>query len=274
MKNNNILVLGGTGKTGRKVAYSLSAQGLNVRIGSRGSNPSFDWDNANTWEGALQDMDAVYITYQPDLAVPGAVETIKAFTAQAVSSGVKKLVLLSGRGELEAERCEQIVMDAGIDWTVVRADWFNQNFSESFFLDPILSGHVMLPREEIKIPFIDTDDISEVVVASLLHEEHNGKVHELTGPRLLTFKEVTEEIATAIGRKIEFSPIDMETYIDMLKAHQVPSSYIWLIQYLFTEVLDGRNSNITHGVEDVLGRKPKDFSEYVKETAASGAWTS
>ncbi len=272
MKNNTVLVIGGTGKTGRKVAQGLVENGVNVRIGSRSSSPSFDWNNSETWDKALEGMDGVYITYQPDLAVPGAVETIIALTERAAKHNIKKIVLLSGRGEQEAERCEAIVMGSGLNWTIVRADWFNQNFSESFFLDPILSGHVVLPRDEAKIPFIDTDDIADVVVSSFIHEEHNGKIHELTGPRLLTFQEVTEEIAAATGRNIKFSPIDMNGYMDLLKEHHVPEDYLWLIRYLFTEVLDGRNANITNDVEKVLGRKPKDFSTFAKETAANGTW--
>ncbi len=70
----------------------------------------------------------MYITFQPDLAVPGADDTIRSFTELAVASGVRRLVLLSGRGEEEAERCGQIVQDSGVEWTILRASWFAQNF--------------------------------------------------------------------------------------------------------------------------------------------------
>ncbi|MDN5204878.1 NmrA family NAD(P)-binding protein [Fulvivirgaceae bacterium BMA10] len=272
MKNRKILVIGGKGKTGRKVVERLNNRSIDVRIGSRTEEPAFDWENPGTWVGALADIDTVYITYQPDLAVPGALNTIKEFTSVAVANGIKKMVILSGRGEKEAQLCEQVVMNAGVDWTVVRCDWFNQNFSESFFLDPILAGQVALPRAETQIPFIDTDDIADVVVESLLHDKHNGKIHELTGPRLLTFKDVVKEISKAIGRDIRFNSISIDEYVEMLRAIEVPENYIWLINYLFTHVLDGRNATITDGVEKVLGRKAKDFSEYVKETALSGVW--
>ena len=147
MKKNKILVLGGKGKTGRRVAKRLTSQGHTVRIGSRTENPAFDWHKPETWASALAGMDAVYITFQPDLAVPGAADAIRAFTAAAHTAGIKKQVLLSGKGEREAERCEQIIKDSGTEWTIVRASWFNQNFSESFFLDPILGGHVALPKK-------------------------------------------------------------------------------------------------------------------------------
>jgi uncharacterized protein YbjT (DUF2867 family) len=272
MEEQNILVTGGKGKTGRKVAERLTKLGKTIRIGSRNVRPSFDWENSETWAGAFEGMNTVYITFQPDLAVPGATKTIKKFTSQAVKGGIKKMVLLSGKGEKEAELCEQVVMNSGVDWTIVRASWFNQNFSEGFLFDPIKAGHFAIPRGESLVPFIDTDDIADVVVESLLDDKHIGKTYELTGPRQLTFKQVTEEISNTIGRDILFSSISMDEYSNMLREFQVPEEYIWLITYLLTEVLISKNSIVTDDVEKVLGRKAKDFTEYVKETAATGIW--
>ena len=237
MKEKKILVTGGNGKTGRKVAVGLVRNGKSIRIGSRNENPSFDWEKPETWENALDGIDSVYITYQPDLAVPGARKSIEEFTSLAVKSGVKKMVLLSGKGEKEAELCEQVVMNSGVDWTIVRASWFNQNFSESFFLDPIKAGQVALPKAETLIPFVDTDDIADVVVEALLNEKHSGKTYELTGPRQLTFKKVVEEISETTGRNINFDSITMEDYKRLLSENNVPDDYILLIDYLFTEVL-------------------------------------
>ena len=271
--NNQILVIGGTGKTGRKVVAQLEKRGHQVRVGSRNANPSFDWGNPATWSPALEGMDKVYITFQPDLAVPGALDAIEALTKKAAQAGVKKLVLLSGKGEREAELCEQVVMHSGLDYTIVRASWFMQNFSESFFLDPILAGQVALPKPEAKVPYVDTDDIAEVVVEALLDDAHNGKVYELTGPRLLTFAEVMKEISLATGRDIAFTPISLEEYIGFLKQADVPADYIWLIDYLFSNVLDAEGNNVVSSdVEKVLGRKPKDFTEYVLETQKTGVW--
>ncbi len=259
-------------KTGRKVAERLIKLGKTIRIGSRSEKPSFDWENPETWAGAVDGMDTVYITFQPDLAVPGALKTIEEFTSQAVKSGIQKMVLLSGRGEKEAELCEQAVMNSGADWTIVRASWFNQNFSESFFLDPILAGYVALPKADALVPYVDTDDIADVVVETLLDEKHNSQIYELTGPRQLTFKQVTEEISKVTGRDIKFDSITMDEYTKMLKEYKVPEDYIWLINYLFTEVLVEKNSVVTFDIENVLGRKSKNFAEYARETAATGIW--
>ncbi len=131
------LILGGTGKTGRRVAEKLAARGHPIRVGSRSGQPSFDWTDERTWEPALNGVGAVYITYYPDLAVPGAADVVGAFARLAVKNGVKRLVLLSGRGEKEAQRAERAVQESGADWTILRCAWFAQNFSESFLINSV-----------------------------------------------------------------------------------------------------------------------------------------
>ena len=270
---SNILVIGGTGKTGRKVVQGLKKQDQNVRVGARSNTPAFDWHDPATWPDALAGMDKVYITFYPDLAVPGAYEAVKGLTEEAKKAGVKKAVLLSGKGEKEAERCEQAVADSGLDYTLVRASWFNQNFSESFLMDPILAGYVALPMPDAKIPFVDTGDIADVVVKALLDDAHNGKTYAVTGPRAITFEEAVREIAASTGKEIKYQPVLLDDYSAMMKSAGVPSDYIWLFDYLFREVLGKpENQEISNDVEKVLGRKPKDFSEFARETAKTGVW--
>ena len=270
---SNILVIGGTGKTGRRVVERLKQQNQNVRVGSRSNNPAFDWNDPSTYAHALRGMDKAYIVYSPDLAVPGAKEAIQALADAAKKEGLKKVVLLSGKGEIEAELCEQIIMQSGLDYTIVRASWFMQNFSESFFLDPILAGHVALPQADAKVPYVHADDIAAVVVESLLYEVHNGQVYELTGPSTLTFPEVMDAISIASGRKINFTSTSLEEYIQTLEKHGVPEDYIWLINYLFSNVLAAPGNNaVTTDIETVLGRKPIDFQEYAEAAAKTGVW--
>jgi uncharacterized protein YbjT (DUF2867 family) len=266
------LVLGGTGKTGRRVAERLEARGLPVRIGSRSGEPPFDWENPATWTSALEGTEAVYISYSPDLAVPGAVETVGSFAELAVRSGVERQVLLAGRGEPEAELAEQAVRDSGAALTVLRLAWFAQNFSEDYMLEHVLSGEVALPAGDMPEPFIDADDIADVAVAALTEGGHVGKLYELTGPRLLTFAEATEEIAAATGREIRYMPISVEEHAAAAADQGVPAEVIELLTYLFTEVLDGRNARLADGVERALGRGPRDFRDYARRAAASGVW--
>jgi uncharacterized protein YbjT (DUF2867 family) len=271
-QKNLTLVLGGTGKTGRRVAEQLKAMGVPTRIGSRSATPPFDWDAPATWTAAVQDVKAVYVTYAPDLAVAAAPPAIRAFSELAVKSGVQRLVLLSGRGEEEAQRCEQIVQNAGADWTILRASWFNQNFSEGAFQELVLGGVVALPAGPVGEPFVDVDDIAAVAVAALTEEGHAGQLYELTGPRLLTFTEAVDEIATASGRDVRYQQIPSDVFTTALAEQNVPTDTVELLNYLFTTVLDGRNAYLTDGVQRALGRQPRDFSDYARVAAASGAW--
>ncbi len=273
MPNNKpTLVLGGTGKTGRRVVERLAKRGLPVRIGSRAGEPPFDWDDPATWPAALKNVAAVYISYYPDLAAPGAAEAIRNFTDLAVKSGVPRLVLLSGRSEAEAQRCEQIVRDSGAEWILVRASWFNQNFSENYLLEPILAGEVALPAGKVGEPFVDADDIADVAVAALTEDRHVGQLYEVTGPRLWTFANAIAEISRVAQRNIRYVHISKEEYASMLKSAQLPPEFVTLITYLFTELLDGRNASVADGVTRALGRAPRDFSQYVHDTAATGVW--
>jgi uncharacterized protein YbjT (DUF2867 family) len=269
-----ILVLGGTGKTGRRIVQRLSERGFAARIGSRSAEPPFDWLNRDTWAPALSGASAVYISYYPDLAVPGAVETVRAFANVAMRNGVQKLVLLSGRGEEEAQRAEEAIKASGAIWTILRASWFSQNFSESFLLDAVLSGTVALPAGDVGEPFVDVEDIADVAVAALTESGHGGRLYELTGPRLLTLAQAVDEIAMASGRPLSFAQVTPEQYAQALVQYGVPKDFAELVLYLFTTVLDGRNASVADGVQRALGREPRDFANYARDTAATGVWES
>lgn len=200
-----VLILGGTGKTGRRLAERLTSQGIPVRIGSRSGSPRFDWEVPATWEPAMQGVGAVYISYYPDIAVPGAAETVGAFARLAVANGVTRMVLLSGRGETEAQRAEEMVKASGADWTILRCAWFSQNFSEGFLVESLRQGEVALPVGPVGEPFVDVDDIADAAFVALTEPGHVGQLYELTGPRLLSFADAVAEIAKATGRDIPIS---------------------------------------------------------------------
>ena len=273
MTTENILVIGGTGKTGNRVAQQLTAQGHNVRIVGRKTNPVFDWERPETYANALQNMDRAYIVYYPDLAVPGAKDAISKLTSEALKAGLDKVVLLSGKGETEAEACEQIVANSGLNYTLVRASWFNQNFSEGAFLNFVLNGVVALPMPDAEIPFVDADDIAEVVSKVLLDDSYNGKIITVTGPEKKTFKELVVIMANEMDREIQYVPITIDEFKDGMRNAGLPDSYVWLFGYLFKEVLGNPdNQEVTNDVEQVLGRKATSFETYAQKTAATGIW--
>ncbi|OKI62256.1 NAD(P)H-binding protein [Micromonospora sp. CB01531] len=267
-----ILVLGGTGKTGRRVVARLRGREMQVRVGSRSAAQPFDWTDRTSWAPVLRDVGAVYVSFYPDLAMPGAPETVGAFADLAVASGVSRLVLLSGRGEEEAQAAEKLIQSAGVDWTILRSSWFSQNFSEDYLREPVLGREVVLPVGDVPEPFVDADDIADVAVAALTEDQHAGQIYELTGPRLLTFADAVGEISKATGRRIDLVPVSVEDYTGALAAEGVPAEAVELLTYLFTTVLDGRNALLADGVQRALNRPPRDFADYAKEAAATGIW--
>jgi uncharacterized protein YbjT (DUF2867 family) len=272
MTNTTILVIGSTGKTGKRVADRLEKRGVAVRHGSRSADIPFDWDSPQTWAAALEGVDKVYLTYHPDLAVPGSVEAVSKLTELAKDAGVRRLVLLSGRNEAEAEKAERVVMASGLEWTIARCAFFAQNFSEGAWLDEVLAGTVSLPVDDVQEPFVDADDIADVAVAALTDDRHVGQVYELTGPRLLSFRDAVAEIGKAAGRDIGFVSVPIEEYAAMLAEYVLPQDFIWLLNHLFTTVL-GSKVQLADGVQRALGREPKDFTDYADDTAATGVWT-
>jgi len=268
-----ILVIAANGKTGSRVAERLEDQGIAVRRGSRSAATPFDWNVRDTWVPALKGVTAAYVVYTPDLAVPQAAADLEAFTQVARQHGVEKLVLLSGRGEPEAQACEQIVQQSGLAWTIVRASWFNQNFSEGEFVDMVNAGQITLPNSDALEPFIDIDDIAEVAVAALTDARHDGELYEVTGPELLRLGEVADRLSEATGRTIAYTPITIEQFNDGLVDAGVPEDFAKLLKYLFERAATGVNAYVADGVQRALGRPPRSFSAYAKEAAAQGFWS-
>jgi uncharacterized protein YbjT (DUF2867 family) len=264
------LVIGATGKTGRRIVERLRARGVPVRLGSRATG--FEWQERSTWGPLLDGVDAAYISYYPDLTVDGGADAVGALARLAAERGVKRLVLLSGRGEPEAQRAERELAKAGTEWTVVRCSWFAQNFSEAFMVDGVIAGEVAVPAAEVPEPFVDAEDIADVAVAALTEDGHNGEVYELTGPRALRFDEAVAEIAAATGRELRFTAVPVAEFTAGMLEADVPEDEAALVAWLFTEILDGRNAEPQDGVRRALGRAPRDFGEYARRVAASGAW--
>ncbi len=258
--------------SGRRVAQRLTGHGMVVRIGSRSAEPPFDWGNEATWAPALQGATSAYLTYHPDIGFPSAAEKVGAFVGLALHRGVRRLVLLSGRGSQGALRAEQALRESGADWTIVRSSWFAQNFDEGFMTDQIRSGVLAFPAAAVAEPFIDADDVADVAAAALTDDRHIGQVYELGGPRLLTFADVAEEISRAAGRTVRYAPISFEDFAHSLTDAGVPADFVAETVAVFQTILDGRNANTTDGVQRALGRPPRDFTAYARTAAATGVW--
>jgi uncharacterized protein YbjT (DUF2867 family) len=272
MTQQPILVIGASGKTGSRVAARLEDKGIAVRRGTRSAPRPFDWEAPDTWAPALEGVGSAYVTYFPDLAFPGAVEKVEALCEVARNEGLGKLVLLSGRGEHHARLGEEVVRNSGLDYTLVRAAWFAQNFSEGYLRDPIMAGVLPMPGGMIAEPIIDIDDLADVAVAALTEEGHSRVLHEVTGPRLMSFAEMAETLSQAIGRPIQHIPISFEEF-----HANVAAAGGEFVADVFTaiarETLDGRNAHVCNGVETALGRPARDFTEFARDAARAGRWS-
>jgi uncharacterized protein YbjT (DUF2867 family) len=271
MSQSPVLIIGAGGKTGRRVNALLQARGVATRAVSRSTAVAFDWTKPEGWAAALAGVSKAYVTFQPDIALAGSRAAIAELCRIARQNGLERLVLLSGRGEPGAQAAEAALQASGVPWTIVRASWFNQNFSEGFLLDSVLAGEIALPAGPVPEPFIDVDDIADVVVAALTDGRHADKLYEVTGPRALTFADAVAEIVAAVRRPIRFTQTAPAEFTEAMRPY-LPQDIVDLLLDLFTVVLDGRNVQVMNGVEQALGRPARDFSDYVSRTAASGVW--
>lgn len=267
------VILGGAGKTGRRVEERLRALGSTVRTASRRTSTPFDWSDPATHRPALAGATSAYLSYYPDIAFPGAAEHLEAVAEAAVDVGVERLVLLSGRGEPEAVPAEDAVRRSGVAWTVLRCSWFMQNFSEHFLLGPVLEGVIALPAGDVVEPFVDLDDVAEVAVAALTDAGHDGRTHELTGPELLSFDSVAATLSRVTGRTVRYDAVTASEYGAAARAAGVPEEEIGPLTELFTRVLEGHNAVLTDDLGLLLGRAPTTFARYAERAAATGVWT-
>lgn len=197
---------------------------------------------------------------------------LQMFLELCARNSLSRIVLLTGRGEIESKKCEIVALESKIPATIVRASWFSQNFSEGIFLDSILNGEIVVPVNGIKEPFIDVNDIAEVVYRSLLDESPNNCIHEITGPELLTFKEIADSFSKNLGFDVKVTHIPLEKYLSELTKFGLSNEEITLTRYLFEELLDGRNEYLTSDLNDVLGREATSFQQYIENTKLSGVW--
>ncbi|MGH8879280.1 MAG: NAD(P)H-binding protein [Stackebrandtia sp.] len=271
--NENILIVGGTGKTGRRVARQLTAKGHSVRVASRSTSPRLDLRDESTWDAVLDGVDAVYIA-PPDDPFP-----VEEFVDRAVKAGVRRLVSLSGRriqlmdreAQTSMARTQNALRGSGAEWTVLQANNFNQNFSEGDYRDMVAAGELSFPLGDTREPVIDAEDIAEVAAVVLTTDGHSQKVYELTGPRGLTFTEIAAEIGKATGRSMSVRDVTPEQHEAELREAGFPEELIGFLNAMYEFMRSGAMAEPTDHVRRVLGREPADFADWAAKAAAEGA---
>ncbi|MER8000595.1 NAD(P)H-binding protein [Streptomyces sp. NPDC095613] len=277
MSNDKTLVLGATGKTGRRVVARLRLRGTPVRAASRSSRTRFDWTDPGSWDEALRGVAVAYVV------APGVPGPVHEFVARAEAAGVRRLVLLSGRGAdtwgdstfgLDMRSAEDAVRGSALEWTVLRASNFAQNFDEDVFHAPLVAGELALPADAVPEPFIDVDDVADAAAAVLTEAagRHAGRIYELTGPRALTFGEAVELISRASGRPITYRRISPAEYAAALVEQGLSEDDAHHVAEMFVLMERGLIAATTDDLATVLGRAPRTFEDYVVRAAAAGAW--
>ncbi|MFI9809041.1 NAD(P)H-binding protein [Streptomyces sp. NPDC052301] len=272
-----ILVLGGTGKTGSRIARRLQSAGLPVRTASRaGGDVHFDLDDPTGWTPALDGVTAAYLVEPSLSASTNHQARIPRLVTEAVAAGVRRLVLLSapraGEDGHPLHAAEQAVRGSGVEWTILRPQWFAQNFSEGPWRAGILAGTLALPTADGRTPFVDAADIAEVAAAALTEDHHSRQVYDLTGPRALSFGEAAGLIARATGRPVRHVDVDPEVFVERQVAAGTSPDVARLLTELLVAVGNGAGAAPSDGVEQALGRPPRTFETFVSEAAAAGFW--
>ena len=269
---SDLLVIGATGKTGARVVNRLKARGLPVRPATRHSAIPFDWEKPDTWAAALNGIKTAYVVYSPDLAVPSAQDVIADFVNAAEDAGLQRIVLLSQRNEARAQACEKHVMDSALEWTILRPSWFMQNFDEGGFLESVLAGEVSAPDSGAPEPWVDLDDVADVAVAAMIEAGHSGQIYEITGPELLSWQDVVEQISAVTGRPLAYRTITAQEFESTLIADGFPAEDAEFVATLVAEILDGKNASTADGLQNALSRNPRTFAQFAADAQARGSW--
>jgi uncharacterized protein YbjT (DUF2867 family) len=279
---SEVLVIGGTGKTGKRVGRQLSTRGVTARIatrtpgvpGERESPVAFEWRDRATYRAALDGVDAIFVV-PPTFAVD-YVPQVEALLAEAKAAGVPRLVFLSARGaaigdHIPMRGAEQKLAAGGLEYTILRPSWFNQNFSEYFLLDPVRRHNMIpVPTGGGRTPFVDLDDVAAVAVAALTTPDHNGATYDLTGPESLSFGDAAGILSGILDREIAFVDMAPDEWRAAAIGAGMPADYAELATELLGLVRAGGEDLVSKDVENVLGRAPKSFADWA--LSVSDAW--
>lgn len=279
MTTTPILILSGKGKTGRRVAAQLQARGIPFRLASRSSEQRFDWYDESTWSATIAGADTAYLA--PPVGPTGLAQAGR-FMKQAAAEGLRRVVLLSGRGVGSPGRdfavydgqleLEHAVQASGADWTIVQPAWFAQGFSEDFLRYHVLAGEIRLSAGTGAEAWIDTNDVGDVMTTALLDETYTGQVLAISGPRPLTMTEIADTLSTATGRPITYVDLEPEKHVGELIEQGLSQEDAEAVRDLFAVIRNHRSEYVSDGVQRVLGRPPRDFTDWALETATTGVW--
>jgi uncharacterized protein YbjT (DUF2867 family) len=274
--SSTTLVLGGTGKTGTRVARLLTGRGLSVRTAARhGADVAFDWDDPATHRSAVAGIDRLYLV-APVMRTRFA-KQVSSFLDLAQAAGVRHVTYLSAYGidlappEVALRAVElDLMARSTLTHSVLRPAWFMQNFSETF-LKPI-DGAITVPTGDGGEAFVDVEDIAAVAAATLADPgAHAGAHYAPTGPDTLTVNEAANIIGRVTGQPIRHVHIDRRAWVDGVIASGIPAEYGEMLQMLTDTIASDRGSRPNDDIQTVTGTPPTSFADFAQRTAAAWA---
>ncbi len=276
-----LLVTGATGILGRRIVAAALQSGLAVRQAVRNpqrANPAaeavrFDYSQPETFAAALAGVSRLLLMAPP--LDPNAPAELGPLVSEAKAAGVRHIVFISAFGvnhneQAPLRRVEHIVMQSGIRYTILRPNFFMENFSEGFLSAGIRErGVIALAAGDGKTSFISAGDIAATVV-SAFERNLTGQEYDLTGPEALDHAEVARIISSVSGRAIEYRPLTEEEMLAGARAMGMPEAAVQYLAALYAAVRAGLAAGVTDDVEKLTGRSPVRFTDFAR--AAADAW--
>jgi len=269
------LILGGTGKVGRRLSASLTRAGHVARPVSRNSPVRFDWADESTWPTALEGADGMFIV-GPGSAADWSPRLARLLAA-AKPAGVRHVVLLSSRGVEflpggAVAKAEQALREGPVAWTILRPSHFSQNFTEAMFTP--VNGLILAPVRTGTEPFIDVADIADVAAAVLAGSDaYAGATLDLSGPEAVGFTEVAEILTGVSGTPVRFADESDDAHVARLRAAGTPEGYVKWRMAMLGGIRRGEDAYLSDGVQRVLGRPATDFHEWARREVPAAGWT-
>ena len=259
------LILGGTGKTGRRLGQALTSAGHVARLASRHSAVRFDWHDQSGWPEALRGADGLFIV-GPGSATDWS-PLLTDLLAAAAANGVARAVLLSARAveflpDGAVARAERALRAGPLPWTILRPAHFAQNFTEAMFASS--DGRILAPAGTGAEPFIDVQDIAEVAAAVLAGGTFDGMTLELSGPEAVSFTEAAAILAAVSGTPVRYADESEEDHVGRLRASGTPEGYIRWRMAMLGAIKRGDDAYLSDGVQQVLHRPPASFRAWAQ----------
>lgn len=272
---SKLLITGGTGTTGRRVAEQLRKSGLDPRIGTRSpkrpSEVRFEWADPACAAQAFTDIEAVYLVAPTDRT--DHLTIMQPMLERALVAGVRRYVLLSSSllkpgGPMMGEVHDWLLRTVP-EWCVLRPSWFMQNFSEGPHRDTIVSEGAVYSSTGIgRVGFVDANDIARSAVAALTNAVSPNCDVVLTGPQALSYEDLARIISSVACDDVIHVGLEAPELEARFIAQGLGQRYAQLLAGLDEAIRTGVEDRTSDGVLRLTGTEPTSFHQFAKRAAS------